>query len=406
MHDITTTHWHEPKGFKNAGYGAWKRPNMPYDDFMEAQGVPIYRAIGVKRVQDLPLKPWARMGGNGTFIQLFGTEGLWGSYLVEVPGRSALHPERHMYEEIFLVVEGRGTTEIWNEGQKKPHTFEWGKGSMFSVPLNAWHRIVNAGSAPALILVATTAPNVINLFRDAKWVFECPNNFTDRYDGSEDYFKPKDDIAPDPVRGLAMRKTNLIPDIFNAELYLDNRRARGYKRMEPTMAGNVFYQFVGEYLTGQYSKTHAHASAAVLVCIKGKGYTYTWPRALGMTPFKDGKADEVYKQEYEPVGMVTAAPFGGDWFHAHFGTSAEPLRLIGWYGPNNHRAQKPGRPGEKAIDEGAIDLKDGGTAIPYSDEDPFIRQEYEAILKKAGIPSRMDAALYTDPSKQGPGGGP
>src|SRR4029079_3892045 len=75
MHDVTTSHWHEPKGFKNAGYGAWKRPNTAYDDFMEAQGIPIYRAIGVRKVQDLPLKPWARMGGQGTFIQLFGTEG-------------------------------------------------------------------------------------------------------------------------------------------------------------------------------------------------------------------------------------------------------------------------------------------------------------------------------------------
>jgi hypothetical protein len=110
MHDVTTSHWHEPKGFKNAGYGAWKRPNTPYDDFMEEQDIPIYRGIGVKRVQDLPLQPWRRMGGRGTFIQLFGTEGLWGSYVVEVPGRGALNAERHMYEEVFLVVEGRGTT--------------------------------------------------------------------------------------------------------------------------------------------------------------------------------------------------------------------------------------------------------------------------------------------------------
>ena len=54
--------------------------------------------------------------------------------------------------------------------------------------------------------------------------------------------------------------------------------------------------------------------------------------------------------------MVTAAPYGGDWFHAHFGVSKEPLRLIGWYGPNNHRKDKPGVPGEKDIDEGAIDI--------------------------------------------------
>ena len=97
----------------------------------------------------------------------------------------------------------------------------------------------------------------------------------------------------------------------------------------------------------------------MLVCIKGKGYTYTWPRAIGMTPWQDGKADQVYRQDYEPVGVVTAAPYGGDWFHAHFGISKEPLRLIGWYGPNNHRKDKAGVPGEKDTDEGAIDVTRG-----------------------------------------------
>ena len=42
------------------------------------EGVPCYRGIGVRRVQDLPLVPWKRLGGRGSFIQLFGTEGLWG----------------------------------------------------------------------------------------------------------------------------------------------------------------------------------------------------------------------------------------------------------------------------------------------------------------------------------------
>src|SRR5437773_8352440 len=97
MHEVTSEHWHEPQGTKNAGYGAWKRPNTPYDDYMEAQGIPIYRGIGVRRVQDMPLKRWNRMGGNGTFIQLFGTEGKWGCYVVEVPGAGA-RSEEHTSE--------------------------------------------------------------------------------------------------------------------------------------------------------------------------------------------------------------------------------------------------------------------------------------------------------------------
>jgi hypothetical protein len=38
---------------------------------------------------------------------------------------------------------------------------------------------------------------------------------------------------------------------------------------------------------------------------------------LGPTPWKDGHADKVLRQDYEPVGMVSAAPMSGDWFHQH-----------------------------------------------------------------------------------------
>ena len=79
MHDTPDrAHWHEPKAGENAGFGKFKRQPLPYDRFMEAEGVPGYRGIGVRRVQDLPLVPWPRLGGRGSFIQLFGTEGLMG----------------------------------------------------------------------------------------------------------------------------------------------------------------------------------------------------------------------------------------------------------------------------------------------------------------------------------------
>ena len=92
-HDLNSdSHWHEPTGLtKKAGLGTFKKPPMPYDVFMEEQEIPIVRAVGVSKVQNLPLKPWKRMGGKGSFIQLWGTEGLWGSYVVEVPGSGALN---------------------------------------------------------------------------------------------------------------------------------------------------------------------------------------------------------------------------------------------------------------------------------------------------------------------------
>src|SRR4029079_5639396 len=94
MHDVASkVHWHEPIGGKRAGFGSWGRVKTPYDQFMESEGIPCFRDIGIAKVQNLPLRPWKRLGGRGTYIQLHGTESKWGCYLVEVPGRGALHPE-------------------------------------------------------------------------------------------------------------------------------------------------------------------------------------------------------------------------------------------------------------------------------------------------------------------------
>ena len=393
-HDESDKHWHEPKAGENAGFGKFKRPPMPYDRFMEAEGVPVFRGIGCKRVQDLPMAPWKRLGGRGSYIQLYGTEGLWGMYVIEVPPGGALNPERHVYEKQCYIVEGRGSTEVWRDGSPKKQTFEWQKGSLFSIPLNAHHRFVNATNSPAIVLCGTSAPNVMNILDNNHFIFNCPFDFTERYSGEDDYFKSRDDLEPDPVRGLAMRRTNFMPDIVNCEMPLDNRRSPGYRRIEPEMAGQRFHLWIGQHETGRYSKAHAHESCAVLICVKGKGYTYTWPAALGTTPWKDGKGDLVKRQDYEAGGIVSAAPMTGDWYHQHFGVSKDPLRLTAWFGPNNHPARKPGLPGEAMTDKWAMDIKKGGVAIPYNDEDPFIRNEFQDYMRKEGVPVRMEAKLY------------
>jgi len=395
-HDKDLTHWHEPSGNKKAGFGTFKKQPTPYDAFMESEGLPVFRDIGISKVQDLPLFPWKRTGGKGHYIQLLGTETKWGCFVVEVPPAGALHAQKHRFEEIYLVVEGRGTTEVWQEGDSKKHVFEWQTGSMFSIPMNAWFRIVNATNSGALLLAGNTAPNVLNMINNVDAVFNNPFVFRDRFNGADDFFKPKDDIEPDPVRGLAMRRTNFIPDVMNCELPLDNRRSPGWRRVEPFMTNNQFYFWIGQHEQGRYSKAHAHTSAAILICLKGKGYTYTWPERTGETPWQDGKADQVRRVDYEPVGLVTAAPGGARWYHQHFSAGPEPLRLTAWFGPHNP-GRDPGAPGSKHVDYTAMDVTEGGTSVPYWMEDPHLRQEYEADLRANGIASRMDPALYVRP---------
>ena len=59
---------------------------------------------------------------------------------------------------------------------------------------------------------------------------------------------------------------------------------------------------------------------------------------------------------------------------------------------------RSGAPGSKETDYGAIDLRDGGTAVPYDMEDPYLRKEFEKTLADVGAQSRMEPELYEPPN--------
>ena len=48
----------EPSGEKErAGLGTWKVARTPYDHFMEAQGLPIHRGLGMYDIREIPKSP-------------------------------------------------------------------------------------------------------------------------------------------------------------------------------------------------------------------------------------------------------------------------------------------------------------------------------------------------------------
>lgn len=369
-----------------AGTTKYRRPARPYERFMDEQNIPVYRGIGVRSVRDLELRPWKRMGGNGAFIQTDGTDGQWGMFVLEIPARGAANEEKHLYEEVFFVIDGRGSTEVWLDGDPRVQRFEWRAGSMFAIPPNAHHRIVNSSSDPALLLAGNNAPPIMNIFKSESFVFDNAARFVDFAEDGE-YYKPPEELVPDPVRGRAMWRTNLIPDVVDVELPLDNERSPGYRRVEPHMATDAFFCFIGQHEPGRYSKAHRHASGAVLICVKGEGYTYTWPREIGLRPWETGQDHLVRRQDYVTVGMVSAAPGGGDWYHQHFATSADGVRLLVWDG-SGRAYYGWGAPGEELI-ASRVSVHEGGKSIDYEDEDPHIRQEYVRQIQQRGLTLRM-----------------
>ena len=126
----------------------WHR--LYFDDWVASEGLELIHGYKIENVHDVPLRHWARTGGNAVWMQLEGTGGLNGACICEIPPGKQLAPVRHLYEEIIYVLSGQGSSMVWYEGQRKA-SFEWTAGSLFSIPLNTWHQLRD-GKKPSLML--------------------------------------------------------------------------------------------------------------------------------------------------------------------------------------------------------------------------------------------------------------
>ena len=113
-----------------------------YQAFQAREGIPVVRGFGVEDLRDHRSAPWARKGGRGSYVNLDGTGGTNDAYVCEIPPGQALNPRRQLFEEMIYVLEGNGSTQVWYDESKKV-SFEWKTGSLFAIPLNAWHRHFN-----------------------------------------------------------------------------------------------------------------------------------------------------------------------------------------------------------------------------------------------------------------------
>lgn len=383
-----------------AGVQEWAAPKTAYEEYMEEEDIPIYRGIiGVHDIRELELRPWSRLGGNGAFLYLDSLEGIKGLYVLEIPSRQQTEFERHFYHEFYLVFEGRGTAEISLPETYQPSSakkiFEWQPGSLFYIPPNMRHRLINGTNDRVLILAANNAPPLFNMIRDREFIFNNDYIFSKHYqEGDKQFYQYDSEVYAVPNNKRAQARTNYYPDIINAELPLDNQRMPGYRRIQPGFRG--FEQdhngFIAEYPIGRYSRGHHHAAGAVLVCLKGAGYTFNWPVEYGTTPWKDGFADKVRVLEYKQGGLVAAAPGGGTWFHQHFPVSKEPFRVINYWGgptpvPQDSLNRRTGKSNN-------LNIEDGGGSIGYSKEDPYVRETFERRLSSLGLISEMPKDLY------------
>ncbi len=362
-----------------------------YEGWMKKEGIPVYEELaGIEDITELPRRPWARMGGLGTFIELGGTrqEGKL-MYLAEIPGGGSLEPERHLYDELLYIIQGRGLAEVWQQGTAK-RTFEWGEGSLFAIPLNAWHRLVNGSREPALVFGVTSAPVIMEALRNTEFIFNCDYDFSDRYSGKADYFAAGEKRWSE--RYTNVWETNFVPDVRTALLDDLFVKVEGGQVTNFRMASWTTVH-ASEWPAGKYHKAHYHGPGAVILGLSGEGYALVWPRQCGIHPFQDGFGDKVLKVEWKRNGIYSPL---NEWFHQHFNTGKDSSRQLRVTGGGT-------RFGGPLFEEGItqpqmISVREGGSLIDYQDEDPEIRRMFEKALREKGVKSTMSPVTYrTDP---------
>jgi quercetin dioxygenase-like cupin family protein len=359
----------------------------PYEAWARRQGIPVVEGYGITDLGEPDYGYWERLGCEAYFVVLRGMEGITGIYVARISPGGATNREQHLYEKVIYVLEGSGSTTVEGpDGQTIQ--FEWNAGSLFAIPLNAPHRHYAMGTG-ARFVAFNLAPLVFDLFYDEDFVYGTSHAFRARFAGQADYFglDVRHEYEGNTLLGQAGQRlweTNFVHDVKGV-METAEARGTGLRFIKFELADNTLISHLSKYPAGRYMQAHYHAGGAVLLILRSEGYSLMWPNELGTRPFEAGYGDRVVRMDWRP-GSVFSPRTG--WFHQHFNTGAEQaLQLAVRHGSTKHPfgiwvAQT--RNEAKTL---VTSTREGGTMIPYEEEDPAIKQMFEEALAAKGASS-------------------
>ncbi len=342
-----------------------------YDAWQLEEGAPVVSGFYIEDLNTLELGAWERKGGKGAFLNLEGTGGVNDAHIVEISPGGSSEPERHMYEEMVYVLSGRGSTSGWyQEGDKQ--TFEWGRGALFAIPLNAWYQHHNgSGLEPVRYMAVTNAPTMLRIFHNHDFLFNNPFRFDDRFTGEKGYFNGEGTLYKQ--RNTHAWETNFVPDTHSMQLHSWKERGGGGSNIMLELAHNSMGAHISQFQIGTYKKAHRHGPGAHVVILDGNGFSMLW---------RDGD-DEMKKCDWRP-GAVVVPP--DNWFHQHFNTGTTPARYLAF------KHEVVSIRNAQGVPKAWISRRIGGDQIDYADEAPLVRKIFSDELAKHGLTPRMDQA--------------
>ena len=329
-----------------------------YLDWARGEGIPIVDDTAV----DLPAvetKPWARLGACGAFVHTHSRGDLNSMYLCELPPGGATSPQRHLFEEVMYVLDGQGSAVVERvNGERR--SFEWGRGSLFSLPLNMTYRLFNAsGLRPARIASLTNLPMVMKQFRSEAFVFGTPFEFEDRW-GEERYYRGEGTFIPTREQ-RHMWEANFVPDLIGFDKLTDSpHRGAGSRNIQFVLGETTMAAHISEVGVGQYKMAHIHGSGTHILQLGDEGYSLYW---------RDG--DREYRRVDWKYGMLHS-PGEREW-HQHFNVSDRPGRYLAMsYGGYRFPFTQAQRNNINHSYATKSEIQ-----IEYENEDPRIRQMFE-----------------------------
>lgn len=341
-----------------------KEKETPYTRWVAKEGLDIIDGIYVPDLNAVELKPWARRNAYGVFINHDASRTSNDCYVCEIGPGDELTTQRQLYEEMILILSGRGATSVWNDAGQKV-SFEWRAGAMFSIPVNTWHQHFNGSGDERVRFVAVTnlAP-IINIFEDPEFIFNTAYDFKSRFSGEPDYFTPKDKVS-----GLLL-ETNFVTDVVDLPLIEAKERGAGGGHIRFNLAKSSMNTHISQFPVGTYKKAHAHGPGAHVIILAGEGYSLMWP-----------EGEEPKRYEWKPGTMITPPNM---WYHQHFNKGTTPARYLAfkYEGVAIRNAQ--------GVPKAWISRRIGGHQIDYADESPEVRTTFAEALAEKGLEPRMD----------------
>ncbi len=337
-----------------------------YEKWVKREGLTIIAGHYVPNLHTVELKPWARREGYGVYINHEASRTSNDCYVCEIPEGGKLAPQRQLYEEMIYVLDGKGSTTVWNDEGKRI-TFEWGKGALFAIPINAWHQHFNgSGQERTRFLAVTNAPIIVNTFDDPEFIFNTPYDFKDRFNGEPDYFSNEGE-----QKGLLL-ETNFVADAIKLQLIHAKERGAGGGHIRFNLAKGSMNSHISEFPVATYKKGHRHGPGAHVIILSGEGYSLMWPE--GSNP---------KKYDWKEGSMVVPPNM---WYHQHFNTGKTPARYLAL------KYEGVAFRNEQGVPKAWISQRLGGDQIDYADESQIVRETFVTELSKSGLQPQMDDA--------------